>query len=131
MRRFLVPGAVVLLMVFSLGAGTQVTQMRSGSTVVITFGGMSGFQYVPSSVKVSVGDTVLWSGDLSFHPLVSDDGLWHTPFTGTTFSYTFVSAGTYRFHCLNHGGPGGFGMSGVVEVGFRIYLPIARRQGLR
>jgi plastocyanin len=33
-----------------------------------------------------------------------------------TYSFTFNAAGTYDFYCSNHGGPGGFGMSGTVTV---------------
>jgi plastocyanin len=33
-----------------------------------------------------------------------------------TYTYTFTTAGTYRYYCLAHGDPGGVGMSGTVVV---------------
>ena len=32
------------------------------------------------------------------------------------YSFTFTVAGTYDFHCANHGQPNGVGMSGTVIV---------------
>jgi plastocyanin len=32
------------------------------------------------------------------------------------YRFTFTTAGTYRYHCAVHGGPGGVGMSGTVIV---------------
>jgi len=98
---------------------------RAQDTVTITF---TCCQYTPPNVFIKVGDTVTWVGGFFgffLHPLVSDDGLWPTHFTGETFSYTFLNAGSYRFHCANHGGFGGIGMSGVVQVSgsSRVYLP--------
>ena len=105
-----------------LNNAVQRVTARAQDTVTITF---TCCQYSPPNVSINVGDTVTWAGGFSEHPLVSDDGLWPTHFTGTIFSYTFLNAGSYRFHCANHGGFGGIGMSGQVQVSGsnRVYLP--------
>ena len=85
------------------------------------------FSYTPSEVVIQPGESVEWDGDFSFHPLVSDDGLWITQTVGTQFIYTFTMTGTFDFHCANHGGVGGVGMSGrviVKEFPNKVYLPL-------
>ncbi|GMR11321.1 MAG: hypothetical protein BMS9Abin28_2151 [Anaerolineae bacterium] len=72
-----------------------------------------GTDYRQASVTINVGDTVEWQGDFSVHPLVSDDGLWRTVRRGSTFSFTFNSAGTYGYHCQLHRA---LGMTGEVIV---------------
>lgn len=70
-------------------------------------------------VSVPAGTTVTWvySGTLP-HTVTSDAGLFNsgTLRQGDTFTYTFQEAGTFPYHCEFHGGSGGSGMSGVVEV---------------
>ena len=114
---------LVLLLLSSYGI--QRNTVRADD-VTITFVCCS---YIPSSVFITVGDTVTWQGDFSAHPLVSDDALWTTPSTGNTFNHTFLQAGTYRFHCAIHGGLGGVGMSGQVHVlgAQKVFLPIIIR----
>ena len=82
----------------------------------VKFGGSLGNNYSPSTVAIKAGDAVEWQGDFGSHPLASEDGLWAAVSTGSTFRFTFTSPGTYRFYCLNHGAPGGAGMSGQVIV---------------
>jgi plastocyanin len=77
--------------------------------------------FVPSSINIEVGDTVMWvnaAGGFS-HGVHSDDG---TTFTfgpaaaPWNFSHTFLTAGKFPYYCQVHGGAGGVGMSGVVFV---------------
>lgn len=108
-----------------LPAPVQAEQPKATNvTYIITF---APFAYTPRTVLIQPGDTVEWSGTFSQHPLVSDDGLWTTNNTGTTFSHTFNTPGVYRFHCFFHGGPNGFGMSGMVVVGEYDYLPLMEK----
>ena len=70
---------------------------------------------------INAGDTVTWKwddGHLTRSP--------PTPASGTLassggppfpqFSRTFTAPGTFPYHCVIHGGPGGVGMSGTVTV---------------
>ena len=79
--------------------------------------------YTPSEVVIQPGQAVEWDGDFSFHPLVSDDGLWITQTVRTQFVYTFTMTGTFGFHCAIHGP---FGMTGqvVVQEFLKVYLPL-------
>jgi plastocyanin len=77
------------------------------------------FDYRPGMVTINAGDTVTWtqSGDAP-HTVTADDGSFDSGelTTGGNFSMRFDEAGTYRYYCTLHGGPGGEGMSAVVTV---------------
>ncbi|MGH2724789.1 MAG: plastocyanin/azurin family copper-binding protein [Actinomycetota bacterium] len=81
--------------------------------------------FVPAEVTIAPGDTVTWTQTGSNpHSVTADDGSFDShpdcPDTcmaqGDTFQHTFEEAGTFAYYCKIHGGPGGAGMSGVVEV---------------
>ncbi len=67
----------------------------------------------PTTVTVSVGDTVTWIPAAFFgfeiHSITSDTGLFHTEvrFTSSPFSYTFTQAGVFGYHCEFHVGETG------------------------
>jgi plastocyanin len=90
--------------------------MPLATTVILFPPNITTFSYSPKFVLINVGDTVEWEGGFAGHPLVSDDVLWTTPNSGTSFSHTFNQPGAFRFHCQFHGGPGGVGMAGEVFV---------------
>ena len=121
---------LVIAMAFVLnGSGAQPSLHAAPAAAgpVIHFG-CDAFSctYNPSIVVIQPGETVEWNGDFTSHPLVSDDGLWITPFAGAQFTHTFPVTGTFLFHCAIHGAPGGVGMSGRVLVfPNKIYLPVA------
>lgn len=69
--------------------------------------------YEPAAVTVTAGSSVSWGCVFGSHPLVSDDGLWSTQSSGTAFSHTFPTAGSFKFHCDIHGGSG---MKGTINV---------------
>lgn len=85
------------------------------ATHVIQFGGSFGFTYSPSSLNVTVGDTVEWKGDFSMHPLSSTSvpagaQTFHQG-SGTVFTYPVMVAGAYLYRCDFHysiGMVGGF-----------------------
>jgi plastocyanin len=79
-------------------------------------------QFNPGTLTVDAGTTVVWNWPAgSFqHTVTPDNG--SVP-TGTgllngpaTHQYTFTTPGTYAYHCQQHGGPGGLGMSGTITV---------------
>jgi len=79
-----------------------------------------GNVFSPDSVTVDVGDTVTISNtSMGFHNVHWDDRTdpeEPVSFTPWSTSRKFDAAGTYRFYCDQHGGPGGAGMSAVVTV---------------
>ncbi len=75
----------------------------------------------PKTITVNVGDTINWKyAGQNEHTVTADDGSFESGDlkTGekTSFSFTFTKAGTFAYHCKYHGGAGGTGMSGTVEV---------------
>jgi plastocyanin len=71
------------------------------------------------AITVPVGTTVTWNYDANLpHTVTSDTGLFNsgTMGEGDSFSYTFDEAGTFPYFCKFHGGTGGSGMSGIVNV---------------
>ena len=68
--------------------------------------------YLPSSLKISVGDTVQWTNiDTAAHTITSGtmqgdgpDGVFDSGLvmSGNTFEFTFDKAGTYDYFCMVH-----------------------------
>ncbi len=80
-----------------------------------------GFTYSPNSFSASVGDTVRWVGDFSFHPLVSTTippgaAPWSV-FSGSQFNYVIQVQGRYDYVCEFHSGVGMVGTFNVVTTG--------------
>lgn len=81
----------------------------------------SSSTFSPSTVTINVGDAVTWVNGGGIHNVKFDDGSFEEP-GEPAFSWptdpkrTFGQAGTFRYFCEAHGGPGGTGMSGTVVV---------------
>lgn len=80
--------------------------------------------FTPKVGIVAVGGTVTWTwaaGAIG-HSIISDGPpsfTSETPLQSAPFTYgplTFNTAGTYRYHCSNHGTAAGGGMAGSIEV---------------
>src|SRR5881628_2453112 len=74
------------------------------------------FDFVPATVTIDVGDTVVWTNNADDpHTSTSDSGLWDSGSMnpGATFSHTFNSTGTFPYHCTFHES---LGMVGTVIV---------------
>jgi len=70
-------------------------------------------------ITVSVGTTVNWVYDGALpHTVTSDTDVFNsgTLGDGDVFTFTFTEAGSFPYFCRFHGGTGGSGMSGVVNV---------------
>jgi plastocyanin len=85
-----------------LGAVT----VTHAATRVIQFGGALGDTYSPSTLTVSVGDTIQWVGSFGSHPLSSlsvptGAKSFHQA-TGNVFSYPVSVAGAYTYKCDYH-----------------------------
>jgi plastocyanin len=66
---------------------------------------IDGFAFVPATLTVSAGGTVIWTNrDEEPHTVAASDGSFHSPGmgTGATFSRTFPSAGTFDYVCSIH-----------------------------
>jgi len=75
--------------------------------------------YLLKVTNVPVGTTVTFVYNAGLpHTVTSDADLFNsgTLGEGDTFSFTFDEAGTFPYFCRFHGGPGGSGMSGVINV---------------
>jgi hypothetical protein len=76
--------------------------------------------FTPSTVTVFQGETVTWNNAGGTHNVKFDDGSFTQPASPSsaawTVSRTFPTPGSYRYYCQVHGGPGGVGMSGIVNV---------------
>jgi len=75
------------------------------------------FAFQPNAISVQIGDTVIWTNNGGApHNVTSDGGAGplNSPNLGTgdTYSFTFVSEGTYSYHCGIHAS-----MKGTVTVG--------------
>ncbi len=87
-------------------------------------------QYSPPNVTISAGDSVVWNGPFSSHPLRqadsnTTDGTVPGGFSnssGTTFTKKFDTPGTYYFLCTLHGTFGG-SMRGSITVNMASGVP--------
>jgi len=78
----------------SLGAG------GGGNAVTI-----ANFSFGPSTVEVPVGTTVTWTNtDSTNHTVTADDGSFDSKAISSsqTFTQTFSTAGTFKYHCSIH-----------------------------
>jgi plastocyanin len=85
---------------------------------------VTDFQFSPTPVSITVGDTVTWSFNGGFHNVKTVAGAPETfsspdLFSGT-YSHTFTKAGTYNYYCSFHGSDNGngtaSGMAGRITV---------------
>ncbi|HEX5316451.1 MAG TPA: T9SS type A sorting domain-containing protein, partial [Candidatus Kapabacteria bacterium] len=95
---------------FFLGFVFLTAGSTRATTHTITFG---DYFFSPSTLNVSVGDTILWSGTFGVHTATSTSvpsGAASFDFrTGTTAMYVVTVAGTYSYDCIFHAS---FGMTG-------------------
>lgn len=66
---------------------------------------ISKFEFAPSELTVSPGDTVEWSNDDVFrHTTTADSGAWSSPELrrGERFVFVPTEAGRFPYHCTAH-----------------------------
>ncbi len=103
----------------------------TSTTVDVMVGGGNGFQFVPDTVNISVGDTVRWTWANSGHSVTSgdstsctSDGQFCSPNNtncstcvlsnvGFFYEFTFTQAGNFSYFCCAHCL---IGMIGAVNV---------------
>jgi plastocyanin len=93
------------------------TARAQGTTHVVT---QAGFNFSPSSLTISAGDTVEWVWGNGNHTVTSgtactSSGLFDLPLSAANpkATFTFNSAGAYDYFCVPHCG---LGMTGVITV---------------
>ena len=84
--------------------------------------GMSGWEFNPASLTISVGDTVVWiNDDDTRHKISFEDKLPGGPTrddahkfnVGDKFHFKFIKPGEYKYTCITHEGQD---MKGLVIV---------------
>ncbi|MFN2464740.1 MAG: DUF4399 domain-containing protein [Candidatus Dormibacteria bacterium] len=77
-----------------------------GTKVQVVADQANGGAYNPQNATAKVGDTVqwAWTDDSAQHSVTADDGSYDSGLQGkgSSFSYKYTSAGTYKYHCLVH-----------------------------
>jgi len=86
---------------------------------------VSDFVFTPATPTINAGSFVVWTWSGAYGP-VGHNVTWDatpvtvpgsgTPKTTGTFTLRLTTAGTYTYYCINHGMPGGIGMSGTITV---------------
>ena len=88
---------------------------NSGSTITLGAGvsGLSTNAFGTNPLLVSTGTTVTWTNrDSVAHTSTANGGAWNGNLApGSSFSFTFQTAGTFPYHCTIHPN-----MVGVVTV---------------
>jgi YD repeat-containing protein len=85
--------------------------------------------FMPSAVAITPGEGITWinPGTNDHHNVTFDDGTFSEPPEPSTGPWSrervFANAGTFRYYCEEHGGPGGQGMSGTVFVNATASVP--------
>ena len=104
---------VVLVSTSLVVFGTSFSSQAATANVLV---GSGGFRFVPAVTNINAGDRVLWTWAGNTHNVTSITSAWTaspTQNTGTTFTNTFNSAGTYPYECTIHVTSG---MTGAVVV---------------
>ncbi len=110
MRHRLLPFALLLVV---LAAAAQPV---CAAIVNISVG--PGNAFSPKTPTINVGDTVRWTLLGGLHNVNSDTGLFRSGNVSSSwgpFDFTFNSAGTFGYHCEQHGSPGS-AMFGTITV---------------
>jgi len=77
-----------------------------------------GTGFSPSTITITVGQSVVWVWVTGNHSTTSDTGIWDSFVQGPgyVFSRTFDSPGVFPYYCFVHGFPNGSGETGTVIV---------------
>jgi amicyanin len=85
--------------------GTTSTSSSEADGQQVTIDSMA---FAPQTLNVKVGDKITWTNrDSVRHTVTKDDGQTDGPASqpldkGDSYSYTFIKAGTYAYHCSLH-----------------------------
>ena len=106
------------------GAGCTIENLTAsvGSNVIHEIE-VRDFDFFPQEVTVRSGETIrfIWTGDIA-HTSTSDifngSDSWDSGLlsNGDTFEIVLTTPGEHLYYCIPHGGPGGIGQSGIINV---------------
>ena len=106
-------GAICEILELSVGgsqAGKHIVEVRD-------------FEFVPANIDIVLGDTVefIWTGVIphtSTSDALSGPNSWDSELLGqgATFKVVVSETGSHPYYCIPHGGPGGIGMAGTINV---------------
>ena len=106
---------LVLVSLLTAGCGNSATpSIRTPRAASVT---IKNFRYTPSTVKITVGDSVTWTNsDSATHTVSVDGGSRGKLESGDisqnrTFRKHFTTSGTFAYHCAYHSF-----MHGVITV---------------
>lgn len=97
-RLMVMAAAMVLVAAFAAQSAGAAVLIKGVDT-------SSGFRWKPHAVNVAVGTKVVWKAMTGIHTVTAYTGRWRKSTTiarGATTSFTFRSAGVYKFRCLFH-----------------------------
>jgi plastocyanin len=103
----------------NVGCTTWTDLTAASAKREVTFGGTLGNAYSPKCLRVKAGQSVVFRGSFSAHPLEQVCGVARvmTPVSsGGTSTVTFKTAGYYGYRCIRHSTPVGDRMSGAIQV---------------
>ena len=100
MRRFklLIPAMALVTVIAMAPAANSAVVIKAVST-------SSGFRWKPKITNVANGTKVVWKAVVGTHTVTAYSKNWSKNVTisaGQTTSFTFKSAGTYKFRCTIH-----------------------------
>jgi len=100
-RYRLLLAAVTMAILWGTGTHRPLAAESAGPAKIV----VKDFMFVPMSLTVKAGTTVIWANmDDEPHTVVSDTGLFRSGAVDTkeSFSFRFDKPGTYRFTCSIH-----------------------------
>jgi plastocyanin len=120
----------ILYPVVWLLAGMAFCHAAHANTFVVNVGGTAGLAFLPQTLTIMPGDTVVFVNKGGFHNVTADDSSFTCAVgckgdskgdngapsnANWTFNLTFPNPGTIGYYCVIHGAPGK-GMYGTIIV---------------
>jgi plastocyanin/PKD repeat protein len=106
------------------GAGCSIKELQANlSSNIVHIVEVRDFDFSPREIDVKVGETVRfkWVGTIP-HTTTSDaiegTDAWDSDLLGfgETYDVIITTPGVHPYYCIPHGGPGGIGMSGIINA---------------
>ncbi len=96
--------SLIPVLIASAIAWAFLSSAAIGARHIIHFG---GYDYVPDTLTVQVGDTIQWLGNFSKHPLTlleapAGAGRFQHIDDGQSYQYVATVAGRYHYQCDKH-----------------------------